>query len=72
MNTRLGNVGANKSEGPDYEHYESGAVFVTFVPTRNRIWVCHINAEFLQQQHVHEFCYCLVNFDDWKGACNYI
>lgn len=72
MNTRLGNIGRNKSEGPGYEYYESRVVFVTFVPTGARIWVCHNNAEYLEQQHVHEFCYCFVNFGDWKCACSYI
>lgn len=37
MNTRLGNIRRNKSEGPGYEHYESRVVFVTFVPTRTKI-----------------------------------
>lgn len=37
MNTRLGNAGRNKNEGPGYEYYESRVVFVTFVLTGARI-----------------------------------
>lgn len=34
MTTRLRNVGRNKSEGPDYERFESRVMFVIFVSTR--------------------------------------